>query len=259
MAAKQHIYAIAILTIAILAASCSKVPSGLLSEKKMKAIMIDMQLAEQIISENYQTYSDSMRKAAVFESVFRKHHTTQAIFDSSLVWYGKNLNIMIQVIDMAIKDIDKNIVELSKANDIAIAKALGDTANIWPDARLITLQPHAVFNGTRFELKPPTPFISGSTFTLSMNVWGLRPDMTHMPEIRLAAEMQDTTMIINQTLQTDGRHSITLQTSLTKPTGRIYGYIRMNNIASDYYKIYIDSIRLVRTNYGTETPGAEPY
>jgi hypothetical protein len=226
------------------------VPGGLLPEKKMKAVMIDMQLAEQIISENYQAYPDSASKAALFEAVFRKHGTTQAVYDSSIVWYGKNLNIMIQVLDLALKDIDGQITEQNNLHAAAVLAAKGDTANIWPEARSFTFRPDALFNGTIFELKPSVPFVSGSSFELAMSVWGLREDMTHKPEIRIVAEMQDTTITMNKVIPADGRHTITLRTIATKPTRRIFGHIIMDNAAANYYKIYVDSIRLVRYDYG---------
>ena len=49
---KLRRYGVALLTAALLV-SCSKVPDGILSEKEMKAVLIDMQLAEAMISTDY--------------------------------------------------------------------------------------------------------------------------------------------------------------------------------------------------------------
>ena len=56
--------------------SCSKVPDGILSEKEMKAVLIDMQLAEAVINTDYKAYSDDAQKEALYQAVFRSGCTT---------------------------------------------------------------------------------------------------------------------------------------------------------------------------------------
>jgi hypothetical protein len=65
--------------------ACSKVPRGILSEKKMQAVQTDMQIAEAMISENHDNFQDDVQKNALYESVFRKHGITQADYDTALV------------------------------------------------------------------------------------------------------------------------------------------------------------------------------
>ncbi|GAB6395485.1 MAG: DUF4296 domain-containing protein [Bacteroidales bacterium] len=102
---------IALCAVALLAA-CSKVPGGVLPEKKMKDVMLDIRLAENMINGNYQAYPDSTSRTALFASVFRKHRITQALYDSSLVWYGKNMDVLLQVYDLALRDVNERIREL---------------------------------------------------------------------------------------------------------------------------------------------------
>jgi starvation-inducible outer membrane lipoprotein len=238
-------------TMATLVSSCSKVPSGILPEKKMKDVMIDVQLAENIINTNYQAYPDSVRKGALFQSVFRKHNITQAIYDSSLVWYGKNLDKLIRVYDLVLNDINGQIRELGDVQaNAAPSSANQDSVNIWPRHDYLTLQPEALFNGTIFNIKPEKEYISGSIFVLSMHIWGIRPQMRHTPEVRISAELTDTTLVINQKIINDGHQEIILRTPPTKQTRRVYGYIRMDNTETAYHKIYIDSLRLIKYNYG---------
>lgn len=58
---KLRRYGVALLTAALLV-SCSKVPDGILSEKEMKAVLIDMQLAEAMISTDYKSIATMLRK-----------------------------------------------------------------------------------------------------------------------------------------------------------------------------------------------------
>jgi hypothetical protein len=249
MQKKLFKYSIALLTLTMFV-TCSKVPRGILPENKMKEVMIDMQLAENIMSENYQSYPDSAHRIALFRAVFRKHNITQAVYDSSLVWYGKNLNILIQVYDLALTDINKRIHDMGDIQASALPSANQDSLNIWPRRNYLTFYPKG-FNGTLFNIKPDAAYISGSSFSLNLYVWGLTEQMLHSPEVRIAAELVDTTFIINQTIRTDGYHQILLKTLPTKPIRRIYGYIRMDNPGTEYYKIYIDSLSLIKYNYGS--------
>jgi hypothetical protein len=231
--------------------SCSRVPDGVLPEKKMKDVMIDMQLAENLISTNYQDYPDSARRAALYQSVFRKYNITQAIYDSSLVWYGKNLDVLTRVHDLIINDLNEQIRELGDVQASAAPPANQDSVNIWPRRDYLTLLPEALFNGTTFDIKPERDYLSGSTFVLGLRVWGITPQMLRKPEVRIAAELADTTIIVNEKITSEGYREIILKTPATKRTRRIYGYIRMDNAETNYYKIYLDNLRLTRYNYGS--------
>jgi hypothetical protein len=251
MRRKLFKYSIALLTMAMLIA-CSKVPRDVLSERKMKDVLIDMLLAENIMSENYKAYIDSTSKAALYQSVFRKHNITQAVYDSSLVWYGKNLDVLIEVYDLATYEVNERIRDLGDVQASAAPSAGRDSVDVWPRRNYMTLQPGALFNGTVFSIRPEGPYPSGSSFVLGLRVWGLTDKMRHTPAIRIAAELTDTTLVVNETLRTEGYHALTLKTPATKAVRRIYGYIRMDNAETGYYKIYIDSLSLVRYNYGSK-------
>ena len=76
----------------------------------------------------------------------------------------------------------------------------------------MTFKPHAVFNGVAFDIRPDKPYSSGSSFVLGLRVWGLDPKMKHKPEIRMQADLGDTTVIVNQTVTRDGYVEARLRT-----------------------------------------------
>ena len=88
---------------------CSPVPDGILSQKEMQAVVEDMQIAEAMISSDRETYQDNAQKLALYESVFRKHHITRAEYDSSLVWYARNLDIYMRVYNMVTDGMEARI------------------------------------------------------------------------------------------------------------------------------------------------------
>lgn len=233
-------------------AACSKVPDGILSEKEMQRVVKDMMIAQSMTSGDSKSYPDNETKLALYEGVFRKYGITRAQYDSSLVWYGRNLDIYMKVYERVLADLDKDIKALGDVQADAGPVSNRDSVNIWPRRPYLILHPEALFNGVVFDSRPETSYSSGSVFALGMQVWGLHKGMRHLPEVRLSADQGDTTVTVNERIGRDGYHEIWLKTLPTKRVKRVYGYVRLDNSASDYAKIYIDSLSLIKYNYGSD-------
>ena len=86
---KLHRYGV-VLLLGTLLVACSKVPDGILSEKKMQAVQVDMQLAEAMINLDSKEFSDNARKEALYQSIFRtishKPSTTVRSFGMDGIW-----------------------------------------------------------------------------------------------------------------------------------------------------------------------------
>lgn len=253
---KLHRYSVVLLLGALLFA-CSKVPDEILSEKKMQAVQVDMQLAEAIISLNSKDFPDNAHKEALYQSIFRKYGITKAEYDSSLVWYGRHLDIYMKVYDRVLADLNKQQKALGDVQASAAPVSKQDSVDIWPRRTSLRLEPNALFNGVTFDVKPETNYSSGSSFVLGMNVWGLNKDMAFKPEIRISADQGDTIVTMNDKILRDGYHETVLKTVPTKQIKRVYGYIFMNNADSSYYKVYLDSLNLMKYNYGRLTEMAK--
>lgn len=235
--------------VAIGLVSCSPVPDSILSQKKMQAVMTDMYIAESLISADNETFKDDVQKLALYESVFRKYNITRAEYDSSLMWYARNLDIYMRVCNMVSDDFKRRIRDLGDVQRIDTEVNNNDSVDIWPRRSFLTFMPDVPFNGTTFDLKPKQPYPSGSSFVLSMEVWGINPTMSQRPEIRICVEQSDTMLVVNEKIQNDGYHEVQLKSIPTKRVRRVYGYIRLDNRDMYYHKIYMDSIRLTRYNF----------
>jgi hypothetical protein len=75
----------------------------------MRKVLYDMQMAEAIVSVEYEKYGTPEKKQKVYDAVFHKYGITQAEYDSSLIWYGKNMDLYMDVYKLVLKDIEKNI------------------------------------------------------------------------------------------------------------------------------------------------------
>ena len=234
---------------ASLLAACSPVPDGILSQKDMQAVMTDMEIAESLIDADAETYKDDAQKLALYESVFRKYHITRAEYDSSLMWYARNLDIYMRVVNMVSDDVRSRIDKLGDVQRIDTEVNNNDSVDIWPRRPYLTFTPDAPFNGTTFDLKPTLAYPSGSSFVLRMKVWGVTSSMKHKPELRLCVEQKDTTLVVNSQITRDGYHEVSLKSVPTKRVQRVYGYIRLDNRDMRYYKVYADSISLMCYNF----------
>lgn len=243
-------YSFALITTTLLIA-CSNVPDGILPEKKMRDVMVDVYLAEALIETNRAVYPDTVRKAALFQSVFRKHNITEAMYDSSLVWYGMNMDIYMRVLDMTLADVNTRIRDMGDVQASAAPNTNQDSVNIWPRRDFLVLYPSALFNGVTFDIQPDRVYSSGSSFVLGMRIWGLTGKIRYNPEIRMAIDQNDTVLFVNKKITEDGYYETILRGLPTKQVKRVYGYIRMDNTDNNYHKIYVDSLSLMKYNYGS--------
>lgn len=246
---KLHRYGVVLLLGAWVAA-CSKVPDGILSEKKMQAVQVDMQLAEAMINLDGKAFPDNAHKEALYQSVFRKYGITQAEYDSSLVWYGRHLDIYMKVYDRVLADLNRRQQALGDVQASAAPVSQQDSVDIWPRRASLRLEPGALFNGVTFDIKPETNYSSGSSFVLGVHVWGIHKGLACKPEIRISADQGDTTVTVHDKLLRDGYHETVLKTVSTKQVRRVYGHIFLNNAGSSYHKVYLDSLNLMKYNYG---------
>lgn len=253
----KYRYSIAFLVLFLLT-TCSKVPDHILSEKKMQEVITDMHLAESIIASDYKRYDNDSIKKVLFQSVFAKHEITQADYDSSLVWYGRHLDIYLKVYDRAKIVIENQIKDLGDVQAKAAPSSNQDSINIWPRRTSAELTPKALFNGIVFDISPDVNYSSGSSFVLGMKVWGLKEGSRYYPEVRISAHQGDTIITTNQTIKKDGYQEIIVKSLPTKQVKQVYGYIRLDNADSTYYKVYLDSINLMKYNYGSGVTAVVP-
>ena len=86
-----HLCLVCIVVFAV--AGCKvKRPSGVIPESEMENLLYDYHLAKSM-GDNL-PYSENYKKALYLDAVFRKHGTTQAVFDSSMVWYTRNTEVL---------------------------------------------------------------------------------------------------------------------------------------------------------------------
>lgn len=252
MRSKLKVYFFVVLAVFGVVAGCSKAPSGVLAERKMKEVLVDMHLAEAMIGSESKVYNTPEKKQALYLSVFEKHGITEAEYDSSLVWYGRNLDVYMQVYEMVLSELNLNKKALGDIQPDATPSSNQDSVNIWNRFAYLSFLPKAPYNGVYFDFVPEGGYPAGSSFVLSFRLWGLNKYMTEAPEVRISVEQPDTTITAMRYITYDGLNELLVKANPVAKVKRVYGYIRLKKSDDEFYKVYINDIRLMKYNYGTE-------
>ena len=236
------------------AASCSRVPKHIISEKKMRAVLYDMQIAEAIVETNNESYGTSDKRQVVYNAVFTKHHITQAEYDSSLVWYGENMDLYMRIYKLVLRDINGSIAAMGdiKPNPLSGDVSAKDSIDIWIYNRSHIFNPERVFNMLTFDITPQKPYSSGSSYVFGLSVWGMPSGLKHKPKIHISALQADTIISVNKEITGDGYYEAVIRTVATKRVSRVYGYILVNDSEALYHHIYLNDIQLMKYNYGSK-------
>lgn len=86
------------LVCAVIFASCTYKPKGVISRQKMEDALYDVYLAQALIQTNQQ-YASPQSKDSLLLGVLSKHKITQAEFDSSIVWYSTQGEVYFKIND----------------------------------------------------------------------------------------------------------------------------------------------------------------
>ena len=118
-----------------------KRPSDVISESKMENLLYDYHVAKSM-GDNL-PYSENYKKALYIDAVFKKYGTTQAAFDSSMVWYTRNTEILSKIYDKVkkrLKDEQELVGDLiAKRDKKPKMTKQGDSINVWPWQRMVRL------------------------------------------------------------------------------------------------------------------------
>jgi len=231
-----------------MAASCSRVPKSIISERKMRVVLYDMQLAEAIVEKMPESFPTSDDRMAVYDAVFAKHKITQAEFDSSLIWYGKNIDLYTGINRLVLRDINASLATFGdiKVNPFSGDIIENDTMDIWIYNRNEVFRPKRVFNALLFDIIPKNPYSKGSSFAFELSVWGISSMLKHNPKIHISVIQADTIVSVYKEITGDGYYETVVKPVESLEVKRIYGYIYLNDADVNYNRIYLNNIRLLK-------------
>ncbi|MCE8993846.1 DUF4296 domain-containing protein [Bacteroides thetaiotaomicron] len=165
-----HLCCVCMLALAIVGCKVKR-PDDVISESKMENLLYDYHLAKSM-GDNL-PYSENYKKALYLDAVFKKYGTTEATFDSSLVWYTRNTEVLSKIYEKVSKRLKAQQNEINHLIALRDNKPKmsepGDSIDVWPWKRLIRLTGEMMNDQYAFVLPADTNYKDRDTL-----VWEVR-------------------------------------------------------------------------------------
>lgn len=215
-----------------LIAGCNKRPAGVLGDKEMVELMADMQVAEAYMQNHNAGYaSDSIRDSAVQWALDRRG-LTKAQFDSTMTWYGKNID---EYRDLFAK-VDKELLNRQKKIPGETEETV-DISDLWPYSRHILISENGSSNSLTFSIQTDQ-LTKGDRINWKMHLNG-SPSVNML----LGVDYDNGTSAYSYQNNSDAKKmDVSLQTDTSLNVSRIFGYLRVKE--DRYLPVWIDSISL---------------
>jgi len=101
-----------ILCLSLLLVGCA--PRGVMSPEEMENILYDLHRAEGILQVSGYTFGHDDLMNDTYQNILEKHGVTQAVFDTSIVWYTNNPKIFNKIYPRVIQRLEADLTEASK-------------------------------------------------------------------------------------------------------------------------------------------------
>ena len=143
------------------------VPSEYIQPNDMENILYDYHLAIAMAKSDYASSPD-VQQNAYFQAVLKKYDVTEAVFDSSLVYYYSHLDRLKDIygnVNMRLADEAERIgAVVGDLHQYSQYGTSGDTANIWVGPVDVMLIPRTVNNRFDFTVNADSTFLLGDSF-----------------------------------------------------------------------------------------------
>lgn len=240
---------IIIVLLAFVVMSCDRTPDYVIKPKDMAALLADIHKGEGVVDLQSSRYRDDSVKKALKQSVLMRHGVTQEQLDTSLVWYGHNIDVYKEVYEMVIKQLED---ELSTADIAADGKSVqvsvvGDSVNVWSDVPFRRFSMENPSDFVRFKLSADENWDKGDTYS-----WKLFANSHMLPaQWTICADYSDgTTDYVSSKFYGGGWQELKLCTDTAKLLRNVYGVLELPSAKGE--AAYMDSISLTRTRFSPD-------
>lgn len=238
-------------------------PDGVLSKDAMTDVLVDYHIAH-TMAENLP--ADKRYQAPLLiEGALQKHHITQAEFDSSLIWYTRNLSELSLVYNRVNRIIAEKTDELAQETDrnhsaspantrSAYASGAfpeGDSVDIWRQPTFFQMNRIAATRRMQFVLTPDQSFMPDDILTWELNARVLPKDQKGGKAVMLlmARYSPDSVLISSRIITRSGKYSLTLRNHSAQKITQIWGFLHYfpgEGKANAHKRMFFDRIRLMR-------------
>lgn len=273
---RRLVYLIFILLTLSVTASCIGRPDCVLDEPEMVDVLVDVHRAEGLIEfqrmQGLTPLEMDQFDKEVIAAVLQKHNVTREEYDSSLMWYAKNLKVLTRVyshVEERLKEENEMWnMQIAESQDFGVSQA-GDSVELW------TLHHHLVLDRKRYsdicfwELPSDSNFESGDMLHWRFDVRQLLPGQQLIASISLIRPQvdEDTRREIEHSgknkirlsdepvgyarrvIRNTGFYEINVKADSIQPFGKaIIGLVLMQIDTARSNPVFVDSLSLLRTH-----------
>lgn len=222
-------YSIALLAFSLTACQVKR-PKDVLPDAKMENVLYDYHIAKAMGEEV--SYNESYKRLLYVESVFKKYGITQANFDSSMVWYARNPEILTKVyekVNLRLKAERDGLNHLIAMRDNKPKESLpGDSIDVWAWQHIYQLTGMPLDNKITFTLPSDSNFHDRDTLC-----WSVRfrfhngmPDSLHAPLMAMQILYDNDSVISSsQKIKKAGFETISLSADSIGKIKEVRGFI----------------------------------
>ncbi|MDE6575034.1 MAG: DUF4296 domain-containing protein [Muribaculaceae bacterium] len=233
----------AIISLAIpLLCACSKVPRGIIAPHDMAMLLADLHTGEAVVDLNHSTYYNDSLRLTLKQSVYLRHGVSSEQVDSSLAWYGRNIGKYMDVYDETIEILEQRLIESGNrvAGEASLSIA-GDSVDVWPNARFITVSERMPSRTLTFSFSRDNNWEPGDVYTWRVKLF----NHYGVSQWMLASEYEDGTVeYMSSEITGDGRKEIIFISDSTQQAVRVFGYFVAS--ARRGTEMRMDSIEMIR-------------
>ena len=204
------------------------VPSQYIQPGEMEDILYDYHLAGAMARNSM---ADGKNEYAYRLAALKKHGVDQAEFDSSMVYYMQNTNMLHEIYQRLSKRLESEEMALGgAAANYDRLSSKGDTANVWNGDRSVVLTSQIPYNMYSFAIKADTSFHKGDRYLLEFDVQFIFQEGVRDAVAVLAMTLANDS-VVAQTIHISSPSHFTLQLNDSERQGvkRINGYFLLNN------------------------------
>ena len=215
-----------------LLASCSSRPRNVLPENKMVDLMADMELAEAYI--NTARSSSSQDRIDIGKSVLQAHGVSQETLDTTLAWYGRNMDEYTELFEKVDKKILQRRDKLTEESGIKIK----ESDNLWIYSPHLVVSPLSGRDNFVFSIPHP-PIEKGDLLKLTFAL----PNATSIKS-SFGVEYTDGSGEAAIAHMSSKRSvEFTFQTDTSRTVSRIFGIMNLKEMKDN--PIYVDSLKIL--------------
>lgn len=222
---------IALITL-ILLTGCSHRPSNVLSDDKMVKLLVDMELAE-AYTNTTSTSTSNQDRIELGLRVLKAHGVTEEQLDSSLSWYGKNIDEYAELFEKVDKEINKR---RDKYMEIPGTKEK-EADNLWPFSPHLVLSDLSGHDALTFTLPYPE-LEKGEILEITMSL----PNPTGIKGTFGVEYSDGSGEALTSSFNSKNHLDMTLPTDTGKKVSKVFGIFQIKDKKS--MPMYMDSIMI---------------